>query len=120
MNIIAIIPARMASSRFPGKPLAEINGTPMIGHVYYRCKMSPSLTDVYVATCDQEIKEYVESIGGKAVMTADTHERCTERTCEALEIIERETGRQTDIVLMVQGDEPMLEPEMIDERLFKR
>ena len=117
MNIIAIIPARMASTRFPGKPLAKINGIPMIGHVYYRCKMASVLDEVYVATCDEEIRDYVESIGGKAIMTADTHERCTERTSEALEIIERETGRKSDIVLMVQGDEPMLETEMIDEVL---
>ena len=117
MNTIAIIPARMASTRFPGKPMAEINGIPMIGHVYYRCKMSESLQDVYVATCDEEIKSYIESIGGKAVMTADTHERCTERTSEALTIIEEQTGQAVDVVLMVQGDEPMLEPDMIDEVL---
>ncbi|MCB9721125.1 MAG: 3-deoxy-manno-octulosonate cytidylyltransferase [Candidatus Omnitrophica bacterium] len=117
MNIIAIIPARMASTRYPGKPMAKINGIPMIGHVYHRCKLSTALSDVYVATCDEEIREYVESIGGKAVMTADTHERCTERTAEALQIIESETGRQMDIVLMVQGDEPMLEPSMIEEVL---
>jgi len=54
MNIVAIIPARMGSTRFPGKPMAPIHGIPMIGHVYYRCKMSNLLDDVYVATCDQE------------------------------------------------------------------
>ena len=68
-KIIGIIPARMASSRFPGKPLSPILGMPMIGHVYLRSKMSKTLNDVYVATCDIEIKEYVESISGKTIMT---------------------------------------------------
>lgn len=81
-NIIGIIPARMASSRFPGKPLARIHGIPMVGHVYFRSKMSTLLNEVYVATCDREIVEYVESIGGKAIMTADTHERVSDRTAE--------------------------------------
>lgn len=115
MNIIGIIPARMASSRFPGKPLAKINGTPMVGHVYLRSRKSRILNDVYVATCDQEVMEYIQSIGGKAVMTSDKHERASERASEAMLLIERETGRRVDIVVMIQGDEPMLEPEMIDE-----
>jgi len=75
MNIIGIIPARLASSRFPNKPMADILGMPMIGHCYLRCKMSKMLSEVYVATCDEEIYNYVESIGGKAIMTKDTHER---------------------------------------------
>lgn len=113
-RIIGIIPARMASSRFPGKPLALIHGMPMIGHVYHRSRMSASLKDVYVATCDREIYDYIESMGGKAVMTADTHERATDRTAECLLKIEAETGLPVDIVVMIQGDEPMLVPEMID------
>lgn len=113
-NIIGIIPARMASSRFPGKPLAMIHNVPMIGHVYHRSKMSDSLRGVYVATCDREIADYIESISGKAVMTADTHERATDRTAECLLKIEAETGCKVDIVIMIQGDEPMLVPEMID------
>ena len=64
MNILAIIPARMGSSRFPGKPMAEINGKPMIGHVYDRVKRCKLLTKTVVATCDYEILEYVESLGG--------------------------------------------------------
>lgn len=114
MNIIGIIPARMASTRLPGKPLAKICGIPMIGHVYFRSKMAKTLTDVYVATCDLEVKDYVESIGGKAVMTADTHERASDRAAEAMLYIEEQTGKKTDIALMIQGDEPMLYPEMID------
>lgn len=114
MKTIAIIPARMGSSRFPGKPMKPIFGMPMIGHIYHRSKMSSSVDEVYVATCDQEIFDYIESIGGKAVMTKDTHERCTERTAEAVEKIEKQMGRKADIVLMLQGDEPMVTPSMID------
>jgi 3-deoxy-manno-octulosonate cytidylyltransferase (CMP-KDO synthetase) len=114
-NIVAIIPARMASSRFPGKPMAKIHGIPMIGHVYYRTKMSDIISDVYVATCDQEVFDYIVSIGGKAVMTADTHERASERSAEAMEIVEKETSKKIDIVVMVQGDEPMVFPEMLDQ-----
>lgn len=118
LNIIGIVPARMASSRFPGKPLAIICGVPMLGHVYFRSRMSKLLNDVYVATCDREIVEYVESIGGRAIMTADTHERASDRTAEALTHIEREMGSRVDIVVMIQGDEPMLRPEMIDEAVL--
>lgn len=116
-NIIAIIPARMASSRFPGKPLAKIHGIPMIGHVYFRTRMCPIVNETYVATCDQEIFDYIVSIGGKAVMTADTHERASDRTAEAMLKIEAETGYKTDIVVMVQGDEPMVLPEMIEKSI---
>lgn len=111
---IGIIPARMGSSRFPGKPLAKIQGIPMIGHVYYRCKMSQALDEVYIATCDEEIRQYAERIGAKCVMTADTHERATDRTAEAMLKIETDTGVGTDIVVMIQGDEPVVFPEMID------
>ncbi len=114
MNIIGIIPARLASSRLPRKPMADILGMPMIGHVYKRCKLSGILKEVYVATCDQEIADYVKSIGGKAIMTLDTHERASDRTAEALENIEKETGDKMDIVVMIQGDEPMVTPGMID------
>lgn len=114
MNIIAVIPARMGSSRFPGKPLADIHGVPMIGHVAFRTAMCTSLTATYVATCDQVIMDYCTSVGLKCVMTADTHERCTTRTAEALLKIEEELGIKADIVVMVQGDEPMTTPEMIE------
>lgn len=117
MNIIGIIPVRMASRRFPGKPLAKICGIPMVGHVYFRSKMCKGLKKVYVATCDKEIAEYIESLGGKAVMTADTHERASDRTAEAMLKIEKETKQKIDIAVMIQGDEPMLYPEMIDEAI---
>jgi 3-deoxy-manno-octulosonate cytidylyltransferase (CMP-KDO synthetase) len=115
MNILALIPARMGSSRFPGKPMAPISGKPMIGHVYERVAKSPLLTMTAVATCDQEIFDYIESIGGKAVMTADTYERASDRCAEALLKLEREYGIRYDIVVMVQGDEPMTHPDMIAE-----
>jgi len=117
MNIIGIIPARLASSRFPNKPMADILGMPMIGHCYLRCKMSKMLSEVYVATCDEEIYNYVESIGGKAIMTKDTHERASDRTAEALEKIERKNGNKVDIVVMLQGDEPMVTPNMIADAI---
>ncbi|MFA4850521.1 MAG: 3-deoxy-manno-octulosonate cytidylyltransferase [Methanoregula sp.] len=115
MNIIGIIPARMASSRFPGKPLAKIQGIPMIGHVYYRSKMSGLLDEVYIATCDPEVMEYAKSIGAPAVMTSASHERASDRTAEAMQKIETEMGKKMDIVVMIQGDEPMIYPEMIDD-----
>jgi len=115
MKIIALIPARMGSSRFPGKPMAQILGKPMIGHVYERVAQNPLLTMTAVATCDQEIADYIHSIGGKAVMTGNHHERASDRCAEALEILEKEEGTQFDIVVMVQGDEPMTHPDMITE-----
>ncbi|MCW9034191.1 MAG: 3-deoxy-manno-octulosonate cytidylyltransferase [Rhodospirillales bacterium] len=115
MKILALIPARMGSSRFPGKPMAKIAGKPMIGHVYERISKNELLTDTAVATCDTEIAEYVESIGGRAVMTADTHERASDRCAEALGVIEAEDKVEYDIVVMVQGDEPMTHPDMITE-----
>jgi 3-deoxy-manno-octulosonate cytidylyltransferase (CMP-KDO synthetase) len=114
MNVVAIVPARMGSSRFPGKPMAPIVDIPMIGHVYLRTAMAESLSDCWVATCDEVIKDYIESIGGKAVMTADTHERCSDRSAEAMVEIEKQTDKKIDIVVMVQGDEPLVTPGMID------
>jgi len=117
MNIIGIIPARMGSTRFPGKPMANLLGIPMIGHCYFRSKLSKLLDEVYVATCDAEILDYIKSIGGKAIMTKDGHERASDRTAEALLKIELNTDKKYDIVLMIQGDEPMLTPKMIDQSL---
>ena len=117
MNILALIPARMSSSRFPGKPMAKILGKPMIGHVYERVIKASSLDLVAVATCDNEIYDYIESIGGKAVMTSNKHVRAADRCAEALVRIERENKVIYDIVVMVQGDEPMIHPKMINEAL---
>ncbi len=117
MKIIGIIPARLASSRLPQKPLADILGMPMIGHVYHRSKLCTTLDEVYVATCDKEIYDYINSIGGKAVMTSDKHERASDRTAEALLKIELDTNSKIDIVVMIQGDEPMVTPEMINDSI---
>jgi 3-deoxy-manno-octulosonate cytidylyltransferase (CMP-KDO synthetase) len=115
MNILALIPARMGSSRFPGKPMAPILGKPMIGHVYERVAKSLMLSMTAVATCDQEIYDYIESIGGVAVMTADNYERASDRCAEALLKLEKANSTRYDIVVMVQGDEPMTHPDMIAE-----
>ena len=117
LNCIAIIPARLGSSRFPGKPLVKIHGIPMIGHCYYRTRMCNDLSETYVATCDEEIYDYVLSIGGKCIMTSSDHERATDRTAEAMINIENKTGIKTDVVVMVQGDEPMTTPQMISQSL---
>ena len=108
MDAVAIIPARMGSSRFPGKPLADILGLPMIEHVRRRVSMSKVLSEVYVATCDKEIHDAITNLGGKAIMTSSTHQRASDRTAEAAESLNAE------LIVMVQGDEPMTYPEMID------
>ena len=117
MNILALIPARMGSSRFPGKPMAKILGKPMIGHVYDNVKKNNLITDLAVATCDDEIYNYVKSINGRAIMTSDKHERASDRCAEALLKIESEDNINYDIVVMVQGDEPMVHPDMLSQAL---
>ena len=117
MRAIGIIPARMGSSRFPGKPMSTLLGMPMIGHCYHRTRLAPGIEQTYVATCDEVIMDYVQSIGGRAVMTAQTHNRATTRTAEALEVIEQQTELRFDVVVMVQGDEPLISPEAIGETL---
>jgi 3-deoxy-manno-octulosonate cytidylyltransferase (CMP-KDO synthetase) len=117
MKILALIPARMGSSRFPGKPMAPILGKPMIGHVYERVATSPVLDVTAVATCDKEIFDYIESIGGVAVMTGSQHERASDRCAEALAVLEKANNVRYDVVVMVQGDEPMTHPDMIAEAI---
>ncbi len=117
MKIIGVIPARLGSSRLPNKPMANILGMPMIGHVYLRSKLCSILDEVYVATCDIEIFDYIIGIGGKAVMTSIDHERASDRTAEALLKIEIESGNKVDIVVMIQGDEPMVTPKMIESAI---
>ncbi len=107
MDVAVVIPARMGSSRFPGKPLQKICGKTMVEHIYRRTSMANGLQGVYVATCDDEIRTEVQGFGGQAIMTSDTHERASERTAEAAESID------ADIVVMVQGDEPLVHPDMI-------
>ena len=95
--------------------MAKILGKPMIGHVYERVSQSPLLNLTAVATCDKEIYDYIVSIGGVAVMTKDTYERASDRCAEALEKLEKLKNTRYDIVVMVQGDEPMTHPDMIAE-----
>lgn len=116
-NIVGIIPARMESSRFPGKPLAGILGRAMIYHVYWRSKMVKPMSDVYIATCDKEIEDYCLRNKMNVVMTASSHERASDRTAEAMVKIERKSGKRIDIVVMIQGDEPMVRPEMIQDAI---
>lgn len=108
MKTIAVIPARMGSSRFPGKPIAKLHGRPMLEHVYKRVALSRSLDATYIATCDEEIKQVAENFGAKVIMTADTHERASDRVAEAI------THLDAELIVMVQGDEPMTHPDMID------
>lgn len=115
MKILVLIPARMGSSRLPGKPMAQLLGIPMIEHVYRRVALNPQLTSTVVATCDSEIADHMRSIGARVAMTGHHHERASDRCAEALEIVEREDGSRFDIVVMVQGDEPLVHPEMISE-----
>jgi len=113
MKIIGIIPARLASTRFPNKPLADIHGVAMIGHVYQRSIMCKDLSYVYVATCDKQIYDYIKSINGNVVMTEKDHESSADRTSEAVLKIEKELKTTFDIVVMIQGDEPMITSDMI-------
>ena len=114
MKTLAIIPARMASSRLPGKPLKKIHGIPMIGHCYSRSIISKLLNECYVATPDVEIYDYIQSINGKAVMTSHKHEMCNDRVFEAVDIIEKQKKEKFDIIVNIQGDLPMVFPTMID------
>ena len=116
MKSVIIIPARLAASRFPNKPLAKINGVPMIGHCFLNANKSRKAHSVYVATPDKEIFEYITSIGGKAIMTSKKHNRASDRAAEALLKIEKKIGK-VDIVVMFQGDEPMITFKMIDKSI---
>jgi 3-deoxy-manno-octulosonate cytidylyltransferase (CMP-KDO synthetase) len=111
-NFIGIIPARYASSRFPGKPLALIGNKPMIQRVYEQA--SKLLDMVYVATDDNRICDAVSSFGGKTIMTSSAHQSGTDRCAEAVSKITGETGKKIDIVINIQGDEPFIKPEQIE------
>ena len=110
MKIIGIIPARMGSSRFPGKPLEELLGMPMIHHCYLRAKMVSNFDEIFIATCDEEIKDFCNACGLNVIMTSEKHERATDRTSEAIQIIENQYNINCEIVIMIQGDEPLVSP----------
>jgi 3-deoxy-manno-octulosonate cytidylyltransferase (CMP-KDO synthetase) len=109
MKVIGIIPARYQSTRLPGKPLADIVGKPMIQRVYENTARSLTLDDVIVATDDQRVKDAVDKFGGKAVLTSKEHNTGTDRVAEVAKNLDAE------IVVNVQGDEPFINPGMIDE-----
>ncbi len=112
MKIVVIIPSRYDSSRFPGKPLAEIAGKPMIKWVYEKATQAVNVTDVYVATDDRRIYDTVTEFGGNAVMTSKENSSGTDRVAEAAEKIGLEMN---DIVVNVQGDQPLFNPRCIDQ-----
>ena len=111
MKITAVIPARYASTRFPGKALAEIDGRPIIQHVYERTSKSKLVSRVIVATDDRRIADVISMIGGEAIMTSTSHETGTDRLAEVA------AGLDAEIIVNVQGDEPLIDPAMIDSAL---
>jgi len=113
MQAIGIIPARFASTRFPGKPLADIGGKPMIQRVYEQAEQAQALNAVYVATDDARIFDVVKNFGGNAVMTSDKHPSGTDRCLEAFQKINDPASDQ-DVVVNIQGDEPFIDPGQID------
>lgn len=108
-RVVGVIPAHLSSVRLPRKILFKIHGLPMIEHVRRRALMCEALGDVYVATCDQEIAEAIDSTGGKVIMTANTHLNGTSRVAEAIE------GIDCTHVVLLQGDEPLLLPRHVQE-----
>ena len=111
MKVLGIIPSRYASTRFPGKPLVDINGKTMIQRVYEQCKKADVLSEVVVATDDVRIFEHINSFDGKVVMTASSHESGTDRCAEVVEKIEA----NFEVVINIQGDEPFINPEQINQ-----
>lgn len=111
MKVIGIIPVRFKSKRFPGKPLAIISGKPMVQHVYERAKKSKLLNDLIVATDDKRIFDKVKEFGGKVILTGE-YPTGTDRIAEVARKI------NTEIVVNIQGDEPVIDPEIIDDAVF--
>lgn len=110
MKIIGIIPARYASSRFPGKPLIDIRGKTMIQRVVEQAQKAKLLNDVVVATDDKKILDVVNGFGGKAIMTEETHQSGTDRCFEAIQHFDK----TADVIINIQGDEPFIHPNQID------
>ena len=111
MKIIGIIPARFASTRFPGKPLVDIKGISMIQRVYRQVEAADLINKVVVATDDTRIYNHVQSFGGAVVMTSNTHQSGTERIAEVV----RKSDGDFDIAINIQGDEPFIQPQLIDD-----
>ena len=113
MKFAGIIPARYASSRFPGKPLAIIHNKPMIQHVYEQASKADQLDDLIVATDDSRIEKVVKEFGGKVMMTELTHSSGTERCAEIQKTLNH-IGNLFDVIINIQGDEPFIDPKQID------
>lgn len=111
MKVVIGIPARMGASRFPGKPLCKILGMPMIEHVYKRCLLAKNVNDIFIAACDDVVKAAVENFGGHVLMTHPDIARPGLRVAEACKQLNLE---DEDIIVVVQGDEPLVHPDMID------
>lgn len=111
VRIAAIIPARMASTRFPGKPLLKVHGLPMVEHVRRRALLCPEFSDVVVATCDQEIAECIRAFGGRVMMTAASHPGATDRVAEAAQSLD------CTHLINVQGDEILILPEDLKQMM---
>jgi 3-deoxy-manno-octulosonate cytidylyltransferase (CMP-KDO synthetase) len=111
MRVIGIIPARYKSSRFPGKPLADICGKPMIWWVYQQAKKAKEISELLVATDDMRIKEACDTLGMNVLMTSEEHKDCIDRAGEVARNME------ADVYVLIQGDEPMLEPEVISSAI---
>jgi 3-deoxy-manno-octulosonate cytidylyltransferase (CMP-KDO synthetase) len=114
MNFLGIIPARYASTRFPGKPLAVINGKTMISRVYEQACKSSSLSKVVIATDDERIKKHIEDNGGIAIITSNEHKSGTDRCFEAVKKLELSFNTSWDVIVNIQGDEPFINPAQID------
>jgi len=113
MKVFGIVPARMAASRFPGKPLHPILGRPMVEHVMLRASMYSGWEKLVLATCDTEIEQFALQKGFPVIMTGAHHTRALDRVAEAVQLL-GEPVNDEDIVVCVQGDEPMMRPDMID------
>ena len=109
---VVVIPSRMSSSRFPGKPLAKISGTTMLARVIKNAVAAVGLNHTIVATCDTEIAEEAARYGVAAVMTSPLHERASDRTAEAIDILEH-NGRSFQNIVMLQGDEPLISASLV-------
>lgn len=118
MKNIALIPSRLGSSRFPGKPLEKILGKPLIQHVWEGTNNSNILDYACVCTCDQEIYDFLKSIDANVVMTSKLHNRASDRCAEALVSIENNLGVIFENIVMVQGDEPLVNSKMIEQSLL--
>ena len=111
---LAVIPARLSSSRFPNKPLKTIHGIPMVIHCLYRARMSKKIDRLILATPDQEIFDTCQNLGFESMITSNSHERASDRAAEVLEKL-KSNGENFENIVLLQGDEPQLDPKLVDK-----